>query len=212
MERGRGIRGQRWDDPIVAPGNTLWERRERWPVDNLSVTRSSLPPSVIVFPPLIPICLCFNDTAHSAICRVKFHINQGTSLFYSKVRFLKCKVSLSGPLSIIIKLSLRSFERCTWNAVCSFPSKVHSPSLHLQNKSNFNVCVSVWVRLFQHVVIPQIFLYEGSLIFGQVLASRLGRSPINNFSPNMFCTTFLTHWWIWLAVKITFWATFSPEY
>ena len=78
-----------WDDPIVAPCNTLWVVRERWPVDNLSVTRSSLPPSVIVFPPLIPICLCFNDTAHCAICRVKFHINQETPLIYSKVRFPK---------------------------------------------------------------------------------------------------------------------------
>ena len=211
MERGRGIRGQRWDDPIVAPGNTLWERRERWPVDNLSVTRSSLPPSVIVFPPLIPICLCFNDTAHSAICRVKFHINQETSLFYSKVRFLMCKAFQLCPLSIIIKVSHMWGLHIKSRYALSLP-KVHSPSLHLQNKSNFNVCVSVWVRLFQHVVIPQIFLYEGSLIFGQVLASRLGRSPINNFSPNMFCTTFLTHWWIWLAVKITFWATFSPEY
>ena len=111
MERGRGIRSQRWDDPIVAPGNTLWERRERWPVDNLSVTRSSLPPSVIVFPPLIPICLCFNDTAHSAICRVKFHINQGTSLFYSKVRFLMWKVSQLVSLSTKWVWSFEGFIR-----------------------------------------------------------------------------------------------------
>ena len=58
---------------------------------------------------------------------------------------------------------------------------IHPSGINRILMFGFSPCL----RVFQHVVI-QIFLYEGSMIFERLLASRLGQSPINNLSLTCF--------------------------